>query len=72
LHATRPTGGQVECLLLRPLPQNGDEWRASSADKSRPHSSAERDNPQLTNPHEPHRRHPSRRRQQSPHGGSRA
>ncbi len=26
------------------LPQNGDEWRASSADKSRPNSSAERDN----------------------------
>lgn len=25
------------------LPQNGDEWRASSADKSRPNSSAERD-----------------------------
>lgn len=25
------------------LPQDGDEWRASSADKSRPHSSTERD-----------------------------
>lgn len=30
--------------LVQHLPQNGDEWRASSADKSRPHSSAERDN----------------------------
>lgn len=29
------------------LPQNGDEWRASSADKSRPHSSAERDQSEM-------------------------
>ena len=34
----------VSQLLCR---SNGDEWRASSADKSRPHSSAERDSSQL-------------------------
>ena len=46
LHATRPTGGQVECLLLRPAaaPRNRDEWRASSADAPRSASTPERDN----------------------------
>ena len=37
------SGSQPSALL----PQNGDEWRASSADKSRPHSGAERDSSQL-------------------------
>ena len=40
------SGSQLSTLL----PQNGDEWRASSADKSRPPSSAERDNSQLAAP----------------------
>jgi S-adenosylmethionine:tRNA ribosyltransferase-isomerase len=46
LHATRPTGGQVECLLLRPAaaPRNRDEWLASSADAPRAASTPERDN----------------------------
>jgi len=38
----------TKSFLSALLPQNGDEWRASSADKSRPHSSAERDSPQLS------------------------
>jgi thiol:disulfide interchange protein len=44
--AANPSSGsdpQVSGLL----PKNGDEWRASSSDKSRPHSSAERDSSQL-------------------------
>lgn len=42
-YARRVPSSQPSALL----PQNGDEWRASSADKSRPHSSAERDSSQL-------------------------
>jgi len=41
--ATELSGSQHPALL----PRNGDEWRASSADKSPPHSGAERDSSQL-------------------------